>query len=117
MKSEEPPVIPPYDSDENLLKDDNVDEQEDESDEEEVSLGDFDEQGKMTVDSGKSHDLILFLKCYCIKSKKNSFFSSIQRSNLLYKTKQIVIFKLSILRAIFKQTNHEIDKYVTLIRG
>lgn len=58
MKSEEPPVIPPYDSDENLLQDDNVDEQEDESDEEEVSLGDFDEQGKMTVDSGKSHDLI-----------------------------------------------------------
>ena len=39
MKSEEPPVIPPYDSDENLLQDDNVDEQEDESDEEEVSLG------------------------------------------------------------------------------
>ena len=62
MKSEEPPVIPPSDSDENLLQDDNVDEQEDESDEEEVSLGDFDEQGKMTVDSGKSHDLILFLK-------------------------------------------------------
>ena len=61
MKSEEPPVIPPYDSDENLLQDDNVDEQENESDEEEVSLGDFDEQGKMTVDSRKSHDLILFL--------------------------------------------------------
>ena len=61
MKSEEPPVIPPSDSDENLLEDDNVDEQEDESDEEEESLGDFDEQGKMTVDSRKSHDLILFL--------------------------------------------------------
>ena len=73
MKSEEPPVIPPSDSDENLIEDDNFDEQEDENDEEEESLGDFDEQGKMTVDSRKSHDLILLLKCYCIKSKKIVF--------------------------------------------
>jgi len=51
MKSEEPPVIPPYDSDENLLQDDNVDEQEDESDEEEVSLGDFDEQAFRALDA------------------------------------------------------------------
>jgi hypothetical protein len=57
MKSEEPPVIPPSNSDENLLENDNVDEQEDESDGEEEELeGDFDEQGKVTVDSRKSHD-------------------------------------------------------------
>ena len=62
MKSEEPPVIPPSNSDENLLENDNVDEQEDESDGEEEELeGDFDEQGKMTVDSRKSHDLLLII--------------------------------------------------------
>ena len=74
MKSEEPPVIPPSNSDENLLENDNVDEQEDESDGEEEELeGDFDEQGKVTVDSRKSHDWILTISSVGVLKYKHNF--------------------------------------------
>ena len=55
-KSEEPPLVPPPEADENASED-NVDEHGDnESDEEEESIGDFDEEGKMNKNSLESHD-------------------------------------------------------------